>query len=211
MSDQESTNNKQEQQETPQGGGQQGTKLEDTQALQKELDRARQEAARYRTQLRALEERAADGEKETKDAQPEGQQKNAEERPGAEDVQAIVAKAVEAATKKLQEQLQQVEGGLESAEKARRAAELKAIQAEFGLPDEMMKRLQGETEAELRQDAEKLAKLVRPQGAFLSPTNPVADGEQGTAALATKLFNMRRGGLAEGLDIVGDLLGGKGD
>lgn len=171
---------------------QRGTQLEDVQALREELNRARAEAAKYRTQLRqAYQQTPAPG--------------------GSEPQPPAAVPATEGLTQ-VQAQLKALEERLNAEQQARRATELKLIQAELKLPDGLMGRLQGETVEELRQDAEKLARELQglmPKGAVLSPTNPVADGEQGAGALATQIFQMRRGGLEQGMNLVGDLLDGR--
>lgn len=94
-------------------------------------------------------------------------------------------------TDKLKKQLEETAAKL-------RAVELNNLKqrtaAAVGLPPELADRLQGETEDDLKADAEKLAKLMPPKQPKAGPTNP-ADGKQETVyELGARLVKEAQGG-----------------
>ncbi len=159
-------------------------------ALQKKLDQVIAENARYREQLRSL----TTGVQQALGIEPAAEQPNQPWEARIQAVQQQVSKAVE-------ERVGQLQTRLDAAEQAKQAAELQAtklrIGGQYGLPELMALRLQGETEEALRKDAEAL-RATLPKQAQVSMTNPAGNTEQDqVTALAQSLYDRRRplGGL----------------
>lgn len=84
---------------------------------------------------------------------------------------------------KLEHQLKKTKGQLEDVTKQRddstRRLLVFKVAAEYGLPSDMADRLQGDTEEQLREDAEKLQKLLAPQGGRIPWPVPQEGGDSG--------------------------------
>jgi len=100
----------------------------------------------------------------------------------------------------LKQRLEGLEADLSAHRAAAEAAKLDAIRvkigAEFGLPALLVDRLQGETEKDLRVDAELMKKAI--PAVNVSPMNP-AGGEATASEMAKRLYERNRGPAALGL------------
>lgn len=199
MSDQ-ITNDVQPQQDQP-PIPQQGTEVTDVERLQAEVNKLRAEAAKTRVQRNEFRDalgqlgQALGLEPVQQPGQLEPFQKDLQQA-----IQQQIEQAVQSAVQPIQQQLQQETQQRAQAERAALEAQ---VRGEFQLPA-YVRGLEGTTQDELRQDAEKLAAEIaasRPS----QPISPIGATNPGQGApsreLGERLYRQRRGGFDTALGL----------